>query len=708
MDKIMLLVGNPNSGKSTFFNSATKAEEHVGNWHGVTVDYKEKKFKLNGRQITLTDLPGAYSLSPYSFEEAITRDYVYSHKNSGVINIIDGNNIGRNLVLTLELLELGIKPTLCINMANELKKDKTTIDCNKLQNILGTQVFLINAQNKKQCQTVISSANKSETQSYNKVLPYIANLVKKFDSLNIDFGHKILTNYQKIKILEQDEYMLQKFDLDNQKTKKVLNDADTLQYVFLQRFEFIKDIIRQCINKQNPQKIYGFGKFDKFALNKFFALPIFAVIMALVFALTFGTFGSKLSQMLSTFFDNCLLTPISKILQKNVKNAFVLNFVTNALFGSIVSLVSFLPQIILMFLGLYVLEDSGYMSRIAFVFEDFLKKVGLSGKSVFTLLMSFGCSATATLTSRNLENKNSKIKTAMLTPYVSCSAKLPIYSIVCGAFFPKHKLLVIVLLYLLGIVVSLAVSYFLNKTILKSDDTNFVMELPKYRFPSIKKIIKNIWINIKQFFLRVGTVLLSFSCIIWLLQNCNFRLEYGVGDSMLKSISQFVAPLFAPLGFGNAGAVSTLLCGFVAKEIIVSTISILNGLGGAGNLMDISNSLLLSTSAFYLTKSSSVSFLTFALLYIPCLSTVSSMVKEIGKKWTLFACAIQFLVAYAISFVAFKVANYFVVNGALAGVISLFVFLFICASIVVVKKIFSKKKFCKFCPKNKNCQNYTK
>ena len=707
MSNIFALVGNPNSGKSTFFNSITGADEHVGNWHGVTTEIKEKKLK--NTDFVLTDLPGTYSLSPYSYEEAVTRDYLLSHKNAKVINIVDGNNLERNLLLTFELIEMGCCPIVCINMAKELKKSGAKIDTQKLENMLGIKVFLINAQSKKETKQVVDYVIKHDTKSQHLSPKYIDSILQYFEKLTRDIIKKDLTTFEKIKVLEQDEFVLDTLNLEDEKRKKleaVLNNAETLEYVIKLRYSFISEILSKCLFRKKD--IYGFHRFDKVALNRWLAFPIFIIIMSLIFFLTFGDFGATLSNTLSNLTERFLLSPFINFVRHHVSNDFVLDFVSNALCASILSLVSFLPQVVLMFLGLYVLEDSGYMSRIAFTFEDFLKRVGLSGKSVFALLMSFGCSTTATLSSRNLEQKNSKIKTAMLTPYISCSAKLPIYAVICGAFFPRHKFLIVLSLYFLGIVVSLCVSYFLNKTILPSESTSFVMEMPKYRFPSLKKLSKNILYSTKQFLLRVGSVLLGFSCIVWILQNCNFKFQYQVGESMLESISKLLAPIFSLLGFGSSGAVSVLLCGFVAKEIIVSTIGIINGISGTGSLLDISASIMVSTSAFCLTQSSSLSFLVFSLLYVPCISTVSVMTKEIGKKWTLFACLIQFVVSYTLSFAVYTISKYFLLNGVFSGIISLFVFVIICIFVLASVHLISKKKTCKYCPNNKYCNKIDK
>lgn len=697
-NKIVALVGNPNTGKTTLFNSISNSSEHVGNWHGVTVEYKEKKLCVDNQQFVLTDLPGVYSLSSFSFEEAVTRDYLLKHKNITIINICDANNLRRNLLLTLELLELGHNPILCINMANELKKSGRQIDTKKLETTLGIKVFLIDAQKKQQVKQVVSFAIKNDNKSHAKNLTYLPVLNGFFDG--VFAGLKQTPVFDKIKVLELDNFYLNKLNINNNKTIKILQDKNSLNFVLEQKYKFINNVFKLCVTDNNNACAYGQSKIDKAVLNKWLAVPIFLVIVLFVFYLTFGSFGSAISQHLSAFFSNNIFGPITDAVSKLTNNNFVIDFLSQAVFGSIISLLSFLPQIVLMFLGLFVLEDTGYMARLAFMADDFLSKIGLSGKSVFTLLMGFGCATTASLTSRNLQDKNSKIKTAMLTPYISCSAKLPLYAVICNAFFPRVKFAVITLLYLLGIIVALVVSYFLNKSVLKSGQQSFIMEFPPYRLPSIKKVLKNIFESIKQFVLRVGSVLLAFSCIVWIFQNCNFKLQYGVGDSILESISKVFAPLFAPLGFGSYGAVACLLCGFVAKEIIVSTIGLLNGCNSQNNLQDISNSILLSSSVFSLTMPSGLSFLVFSLLYLPCVSTISVFIKEIGAKWTALSCIIQFAISYFVAFVVYKIATYFCFYGFASGMLSLCVFAVIICVCVFLKRYLSKKKACKYCLNN--------
>lgn len=711
----IILVGNPNTGKTTFFNAITHSDEHVGNWHGVTVDYKEKTTMVNNKKVLVVDLPGMYSMSTYSFEESVARDYLLN--NSGkIINLCDANNLPRNLYLTLQMLEMGLKPLVCINMANELKKNRKTINTELLSKRLGLDVFLINAQKKGEVDKVVKQAlrddnsSKLSVETLNINNEYISKLplhqVEQIIGKNL---HNINANkqYVLIKCLEKDEFVLDKLNLSEQQNEqltKIYEQCDEVTVAKL-RYNFIDKLIKDCITVSNKSKIYGYSKLDKIVLNKFLALPIFLLILALIFFLTFSSVGKWLSNLLSNLLENYVFSPCVQFLQIKTSNMYIISFVKDAVFGGVGSLVGFLPQITILFVCLTILEDSGYMSRLAFTLEDYFSKIGLTGKSVFTLLMGFGCSTTSTMTSRNLEDKNSKIKTAMLSPYISCSAKIPLYTVICGAFFCKSQFWIILSLYLLSVIVAVMVSYFLEKTILKSGEQSFIMELPPYRLPSTKRISKVALSNMKSFILRVGTLIVSFSIIIWILETCNFKLQFDTENSILKQIGVWLAPIFSPLGFGQWGAVVCLICGVVAKEIIVGTMGMINNITDeiSSNLL-ISESLLLSTSALSLNPCSALSFLVFSLLYMPCISTIGVMKKEIGVKWTFIAIVIQLLLAYLLSFVTYKIALCFTVNGLVGGIISCITFIGIIMAIVIFKKFLKSKNKCLFCPKNKKCK----
>ncbi len=689
-----ILCGNPNVGKTTFLNSLTGSNEHVGNWHGVTVDFLEKKYKLDGEDCVIVDLPGIYSFSTYTFEEEIARDYIYNHDDS-IINLLDSNNLSRNLYLTLNLLESGKNIKVCLNFANELKKTKTEIDVKKMSKMLGTSVVLFNAQKKDETKKLLDNDFKNQF-----ICPYLAQLpikkVKEIIKDNLKNLKSLNNDYICLKVLEEDSFVVESLKL-NQKQKDELKEFNLKDKIIELRYNFIDDIIKNCVNKKTD-KIYGYSKLDKIVLNRFLALPIFALIMLLIFYLTFSLIGPKASDALTFLIDKTIASPTMFVLSKITSSQFILSFFENGVLTVLNTLASFLPQIVLLFLFLSILEDTGYISRLAFTFEDIFSKVGLNGKSVFTLLMGFGCSTTAALTSRTLEDKNSKIKATILCGYTSCTAKIPLYSVILGAFF-KNNVLIIFFLYLLGVLVALTVSMLLEKTALKSKESSFIMEMPAYRFPSFKRIVKIISFNVLDFLKRVTGMLFAFSIIIWLLQNISINFKFinnSNETSLLMFIGNILAPIFAPLGFGTGGCVCALICGVVAKEVIVSTMAIINSVDISMGVESLSKSFLNPTSPINFTPISAFSYLVFSLLYLPCIATIGVYFKELGKKWTLVALIIQFIFAYAVTFVFFTLLNLFNGLNFISIFLSLLILTLIVLSLRFLLKVFKKPKICCF------------
>ena len=468
------------------------------------------------------------------------------------------------------------------------------------------------------------------------------------------------------------------------------------------RYDFIEKLLNDCAVR--TKDIYGYSKFDKVLLNKWLAFPFFLLLMSCVFYLTFFSIGSFLSELLTGFLG-IITSPILGFLANVLGQGIIYDLFENAIFGGLSTVLSFLPQVVLLFFFLSVLEDSGYLSRIAFIFEDILSKVGLSGKSVYTLLMGFGCSTTAIMTSRNMEDKNAKIKTALLCPYMSCSAKIPIYTVIGGAFFGAKNIFCIVGLYLLGVVVAIVVSKILEKTVLKSKEQGFILEFPPYRRTSLKRVGKILWSNVKAFLFKVGSVMLSMNVLIWILSSFSFKFSYVSatgGVSMLETIGRLLSPIFSPLGFGNWAVVSALLAGLVAKEVVVSSIAMFNGVDASANTL-LSESVLLSTSAvFFATKASVMSFLVFCLLYTPCVASISMLLHEIGAKWTTISIVVQLFVAYVLSFFIYNFAFAIEIFGFFKPFFVLVGFFVVIFSVFCVVKKFKKKKCfeCNGCSKN--------
>ena len=666
----ILLVGNPNTGKTTLFNSLTKSNEHVGNWHGVTVSEKEKPFSAFEKKFVLVDLPGLYSLTPLSYEEEVASKYIFENSSCPIINICDINNLKRNLFLTLQLKEVSSEIILFVNTFQNIKNNKTLKEkikqAESVLKKLDIKFFIGNAENKKD--------------------------IEKFKKMILNL--KLNSNNQ-IKKIEK------KFKKEN-----------NLNFLHENREAFLK--INSCFGSEiKRERAYGNSKLDKILLNKYLALPIFFGILFLVFYLTFFSLGAALSDLLRELIQNVIGGQIVSWLRSVCSVAWVVDLVETGIIGGVGSILSFLPQVILLFFFLSLIEDSGYLARVAFLFEDIFAKVGLSGKSVYSLLMGFGCSTTAALTARNMEDKNAKIKTAILTPYMSCSAKLPIYAVIGGAFFGASNVLIIFGLYMLGVVVAILLSLFLEQKVLKSKAQSFILEFPAYRIPSPKRTFKILWENVKLFLIRIGTVIFSLNLIVWLLQSFSFGFKFVPtegGTSMLKAIGTVIAPIFIPLGFGNWGAASALIAGLAAKEIIVSSIAMFNGVDVLGDSMksQTMRSITSPLSVVFFTPASALSFMDFCLLYSPCLATISVFKKEIGGKWTAISVALQFAIAYILALLTYNI--YRLVEG-LGAVNSIFIFLglgliIICSCYLYFK--FKKRNFCSYCKDKSSCKNCRK
>ena len=694
MDEI-LLVGNPNSGKTTLYNALTRSNEHIGNWHGVTVEEKKKLMKVGDSNFLLVDTPGLYSLTPLSFEEEVSFKIIEKGNYKKIINICDRNNLQRNLYLSLCLLEEDLDIVIAINEID--KKVKFKVDEKKLSTLLGCDVFLINAEKKINIAKLKESLLKEKKEHS---LPYL----KKIDFEKVKNYFKNKSEKEKqifaIKAYEKNEnfFKLKGFSDEEIKIIFSLVPENSLEILTEARYAFLDEIIEKSCQKVDFT--YGKSKLDKILLNKYLALPLFLVIIAFIFFLTFFSLGAFLSDLLSSFL-NLLSSPILSWLKGVLGENWIYYLFSDAIFNGLSTVLSFLPQVVLLFFFLSLLEDSGYMSRIAFTFEDILGKVGLSGKSIYTLLMGFGCSTTAIMTARNMDNKNSKIKTALLCPYMSCSAKIPIYTVIGGAFFGASNIFVIMGLYLLGVVVAILVSLVLDKTILKSDNQTFILEFPPYRltsFKRLKNILKN---NVKTFLVKVGSIMIAMNIIVFLLSSFTFKLQFVLdgSGSILESIGKFLAPVFEPLGFNNWAIVSALLAGLVAKEVVVSSIAMFNGIDFNATKL-ISSSILLSTSVVYFPSTASVlSFLVFCLLYTPCLASISMMKAEIGTKWTVIGIIIELIVAYILSFIVYNIALSIEVFGFLPTFLVILAIILVVISFALIYRVIKHKK----CPHN--CQN---
>ncbi len=661
----VILVGNPNTGKTTLFNTITGAREHVGNWHGVTVEVRSRSI-LKLQNVNLCDLPGIYSLNAYSPEEKISVDFLNKNKNSLVINICDANNLSRNLYLTSELIEQGFNVCIAVNMAKELKNREQVLA--SLEESLGVKVFGIDARKRKGCKNLLDYIKENAQASTKK-----ANETK---SLN-------------------KQHLTPVINFDSKKGE------DFIKKQAKERFAKIDKLLNEI--NYTKKGNYGQSKLDKIFFNKYLSVVCFLILFGIIFVLTFGSFGHTLSNALGEGFSY-IIGKIFPFLNNNAENWFIA-FLNEGVIGGVLSVLSFLPQIMLLFLFINLLEDIGYLSRVAFMLDGRLAKIGLTGRAVFSLLMGFGCTTSAITTTRNLDNQNLRKKTVLLLPNFSCSAKLPIYACICSAFFPKSQVFIVLGLYLFGVVISFIVALISVKMQKVNYTQSFIMEMPKLRFPSFSKIISSVLGHARQFIVKVGSIILAMSVITWFVSNFNFKFQYvgsNYHESIMFSISSVIAPIFSPLGFGSSAIVLALLTGFVAKEMVVGSLILTNGVQTVGEL---SLSLFNSASPASFTTASALSFLVFVLLYPACFSAMSVMKKELGTKFALKSFVVQFALAYICAFIVYKLASVSNVYDLLLA-LAFIVILAICIIFVIHYDKSKCKENCNACKFNKgNCQS---
>ena len=657
------LAGNQNCGKTTLFNRLTGSNQHVGNFPGVTVDRKDGPIKGNPKTL-VTDLPGIYSMSPYSSEELVTRSFILGEKPKGIINIVDASNVERNLYLTMQLLELDIPMVVALNMMDEVRQNGGSILINQLEEALGVPVVAISAAKNEGIDELISHAvhvaryqerpgrkdfcSPSEGAAVHRCIHGIMHLIEDHAVLN-----GIPVRFAATKIAEGDKDIIEQLNLDG-------NECEMIEHIILQmerergldraaaiadmRFTFIQKICEATVVKPKESKERARSRrIDKILTGKYTAIPSFIAIMGLVFFLTFNVIGAALQGLLEKAIDS-LTGLVDGLLTMSGVNPALHSLVINGIFNGVGSVLSFLPIIVTLFLFLSLLEDSGYMARVAFVMDKLLRKIGLSGKSIVPMLIGFGCTVPGVMASRTLPSERDRKMTILLTPFMSCSAKLPIYGFFSATFFPGYEALVMILLYFGGILMGILTALVLKRSIFKGEPVPFVMELPNYRMPGIKNVLQLLWDKAKDFIQRAFTVIFIATIVIWFLQTFNIHMNMvdDSKNSILAWVAGFIAPVFAPLGFGDWRISSALITGFIAKESVVSTLSILLPAGVAVNS-------ILSTSG-------AVALLVFCLLYTPCVAAIASIRRELGAKSALavvaFQCAIAWVAAFIAGFVA--------------------------------------------------------
>lgn len=653
------LAGNQNCGKTTLFNQLTGANQHVGNFPGVTVDRKDGP--IRGQENTMVvDLPGIYSMSPYTNEEIVSRHYFLDDRPRGIINIVDATNIERNLYLTMQLIELNIPMVLALNMMDEVTANGGSIDVNKLEETLGIPVVPISAAKNEGVDELIEhamhvavhrerpgrmdfcDADGEDDGAVHRGIHSIMHLID-------DHAHQnqIPIRFAASKLIEGDEEVLERLKLDE-------NEEEMIEHIILQmekesgmdrhaalakmRFTFIDKVCRETVIRPKESKERARSrKLDKVLTGKYTAIPAFILIMAMIFWLTFGVIGAWLQGMMDVGIGKLGEACESLMLSANV-NEVLISLVIDGIFIGVGSVLSFLPIIVVLFFFLSLLEDSGYMARIAFVMDKMFRKLGLSGRSFVPMIIGFGCSVPAIMATRTLPSERDRKMTIMLTPFMSCSAKIPIYAFFSAAFFPKYSAVVMTSLYFTGIFVAIIYAVILDKTKFRGEPVPFVMELPNYRLPGAKSVLRLMWDKARDFITKAFTIIFLASLVIWFLQtfDLQFNIVKNAEDSILAMIGSVIAPIFAPLGFGDWRVSTALITGFTAKESVVSTLTVLLG----GQKL---NHLFRAGSA--------VVFLVFTLLYTPCVAAISSVKRELGGKWAVVVVLLQCIIAWIVAFI---------------------------------------------------------
>lgn len=665
---IFALAGNQNCGKTTLFNALTGSNQHVGNFPGVTVDQKMGDIK-GTKNCSVVDLPGIYSIRPYTQEEIVSRDFILDGKPDGIINIVDATNIERNLYLTLQLLELNLPMVVALNMMDEVRANGGTVDVKKLSESLGVPVIPISAAKN---EGVSELSDKMVYVAKNRILP------KRIDFCSDGPVHRCIhavahviedharnisvpPRFCATKLIEgDDEYFADRLELDKNERELIEHSIVEMEHdtgldrnaaLADMRYTFIEKSVTQSVVKCSESREHKRSvKMDEVLTGKYTALPVFFGVMFLVFWLTFNVIGSKLSDLLSLGIG-ALTNLCDKGLTAYGINPVVHSLIIDGIFAGVGSVLSFLPIIVTLFFFLSILEDTGYMARVAFVMDKLLRKIGLSGRSFVPMLIGFGCSVPAIMSTRTLSSDRDRKMTILLTPYMSCSAKIPIYAVFTAAFFAKYRALVMIGLYVTGIVLGIIVALILKKTAFKGEPVPFVMELPNYRMPSPKSVFLLLWEKARDFLQRAFTVIFLATIIIWFLQSFDTRLNVvdDSADSLLAMVGKFIAPIFTPLGFGDWRAVTALISGFTAKEAVVSTLSVLMNTGTA-ELGTVLPSIFNGLSA--------VSFLVFTLLYTPCVAAVATIKKELGSRAkTVGVVFMQCAVAYLAAFIVYSIGS---------------------------------------------------
>ncbi|OEH85231.1 ferrous iron transport protein B [Desulfuribacillus stibiiarsenatis] len=673
------LTGNPNVGKSALFNKLTGARQHVANWPGVTVEKRIGSLNKSNNQgsVKIVDLPGIYSLTSYSIEEIVTRSYLSDDEPDVIINVIDASNLERNLYLTLQLIELNKPLVIALNMMDVAKKRGMLIDIQKLSDLLGVPVIPIVAVKQMGIQELmnqtIAVAEKQQInageatlriydQSIENILGNIMRLLKR-DSSNCDIKEERL-RWTALRLLEGDQIILQtiKTNVSDssfiQELEEIVHDSPFISRIIENRYEMITQIKQKVVEHKKECQLTITDTIDKILINRVLGIPIFLLIMWGVFLITFDILGTPLVDWVDSLFVTLLIPSVNQWLTALEVSSVLNSMISEGIIGGVGSVIVFVPQIFILYFFISLIEDSGYMARAAFIMDRLMRKIGLNGKAFIPMILGFGCSVPAVMAARTLEDENDRKVTMLVTPLMSCSARLPVYLIFVTVFFPHNSSAVVFSLYLLGILVAIGLGYILKKTILKGEYVPFILELPPYRIPEPTTIMLRVWERGKLFLIKAGTIIFGMSVIMWVLLHFSFNGVSEIDDSFLASIGKVISPIFAPLGFDNWQATVAIFAGFMAKEVVVSTMAIIYGLGD----MDIA-----SQSTYFhqfinnsFTALSAYSFMVFVLLYTPCIATLATIKRESGSyRWTFLAMVGQFMLAWTVAALIYQIGSLF-------------------------------------------------
>ncbi len=670
----LALVGNPNCGKTTLFNALTGSNQYVGNWPGVTVEKKEGYAKVDGHAVTIVDLPGIYSLSPYSMEEIVARNFVVGEHPDAIINIVDATNIERNLYLTVQLLELERPMVVALNFMDEVEKHGDKLDVAALSKALGVPVIPITARTGENVEEMLREAHRQ----------LHVGVTVEPDDLYDDFTHEIHhevgalihdkayaahlpAHWSSIKLIEGDELVekalgltaAEKAELETTIEKYEgaydLGDRETL--IADSRYRFIQGVVRSAVSKgKKAEELTLSDKIDAVVTHKVLAIPVFLLMMLAMFAITFGPVGGFLSDGVETLVSDKLAGALAAGLERAGAWPWLESLVVDGIIGGVGGVLVFLPQIALLFLFLSILEDSGYMARAAFIMDRLLRRFGLSGKAFIPMLMGFGCTVPAVMGARTMENEKDRRMTIMLAPFMSCSARLPVYGLIASAFFPRWSGVVVFSLYIIGLICAILSGIILKRTLFQGEPAAFVLELPPYRLPTFHNCAMHVWEKVRGFLVKAGTLILFMSVLLWFLQSFDPALNMveDSSASILGHLGGALAPIFAPLGFGTWQAAVALLTGLVAKEAVVSTLCLLYGFSTADSGVAIHAAL----AGTFPSPVAAYAFLVFVLLYIPCVAAVSTIFKEMNSlKWTLRSVLWQVGWAYGVALLVFQVGS---------------------------------------------------